>query len=210
MRRLLVLLSPNSGATAVPAGGVVTLLRQRALTAMQAAPGKEGRGVRLKLRSPSRWWSASMRLWPVVLATAFFALLSWAIQISDDLRGPRLLNLVAAAAVAAPLAFANRWPITASVVSLLAAALSSLVLTPLGPLLPSVLLALALPFSVAAYSDWRRALLGLAAYGAAFFAFYVVSRPSPFGPGEAAEAAGLALVASVAGRGVTGPLAHGL
>jgi MYXO-CTERM domain-containing protein len=196
MRRLLVLLSPNSDATVVPAGGVVTLLRQTALIGIQAAPAKEGREV----RSPSRWRSASMRLWPVVLATAFFALLSWAIQISDDLRGPRLLNLAAAAAVAAPLAFANRWPIPVSVVSLLAAALSSLVLTPLGPLLPSVLLALVLPFSVAAYSDWRRALLGLATYGAGFCAFYAVSRPSPFGPGEAAEAVVLSLVAWIAGR----------
>src|SRR6266851_4181716 len=200
MRRLLVLLSPNSGATAVPAGGVVTLLRQTALIGIQAAPVKEGREVGLELRSPSRWWSASMRLWPVVLATAFFALLSWAIQISDDLRGPRLLNLVAAAAVAAPLAFANRWPIAASVVSLLAAALSSLILTPLGPLLPSVLLALALPFSVAAYSDWRHALLGLAPYGAGFSAFYAVSRPSPFGIGEAAQVVVLSLVAWIAGR----------
>ncbi len=198
MRRLLALLS-RDGVTPLSNGLPPGLLHPGGSGPPTAAKSQEELEERLPSSAVLSEVASRVPWWPV-LAVLFFAALAWSIVVAADRRGPVFLNLFTAVAVAAPVSWAGRRPLTAATASLLAATLMSLVLTPVGLLFPSLLLLVGLPFAVAVNGGWKRALLGLAACTVGFVAFYAISRPSPFGPPEGLEAAVIVLGAWGAGR----------
>jgi signal transduction histidine kinase len=138
--------------------------------------------------------------WPALLAATFYILLEVEIQTSSLLHGSRLLNLLAGVAVAAPLAWCRGRPLIAAGVSLLAAIVTSITLTPIESMAAAAALYLVLPFSVAAFRDRLPALAGLVICGAAVFVPGLLRLPGFTSIPDAASIAPFVLGAWVAGR----------
>jgi signal transduction histidine kinase len=99
--------------------------------------------------------------WPQVAAVAFFMGLELELQLPPHSMAPRALYLLGGFAIAAPLAWSRRRPLLAATASLAAAGLLSAFVVPLGGLTTPIALVLVPPFSVAAFTTQRRAVLGL-------------------------------------------------
>jgi signal transduction histidine kinase len=118
-----------------------------------------------------------------------FAALTIEVLTSAKQEGSALLNILGCALIAAPLLFCRRAPLAAAAGVFTAAALHSLVLTPMSALVTSIALLIAPAYSVAAYLPRREALAGLAICIAGTLAI----EPSP-------PAALIAVLAFAAGR----------
>jgi len=103
-----------------------------------------------------------MAPWPVILAALVLVLLEARIQGLVPSHSPRVLIDASLIAIAAPIAWSRTRPLGAAAISVLALLAISRFVIPI-PIagLPSAVLGLYLPFSVAAFSNGRKALVGL-------------------------------------------------
>ena len=99
--------------------------------------------------------------WLAILASAEFCLLLFQTQTSPLLRGPRPLNALTVAVMAAPIASSRRHPLASTTLSLSAFVVMSSLLTPPGAMAGGAVLWVIFPFLIAAFSTFRRALVGL-------------------------------------------------
>jgi signal transduction histidine kinase len=111
--------------------------------------------------------------WPVILAALVLVLLDARIQGSGPSHSPRILIDAGLIGIAAPLAWSRSRPLAAAAISSLALVAVSRFVTPI-PIdgMPSAVLAFYLPFSVAAFSNGRRALPGLIVCAVGFIGAY--------------------------------------
>jgi signal transduction histidine kinase len=116
--------------------------------------------------------------WPVLLAALTLVWFEAGIQSSAPSHGSRLLIDVSLLGIAAPIAWSRTHPLMAAATCLLAVAAISRWLIPI-PIsgLDSAMLAVYLPFSVAAFSDRRGALVGLAICCVGFIGAYGFQAP---------------------------------
>src|ERR1700674_95522 len=126
-----------------------------------------------------RWLQAALEMapWPVVLAAVVLAWFEAQIQGLGPSHSPRLLIDASLVCIAAPIAWSRTRPLTAAATSVIALGAISHLLIPLPISGPSVLLDLYLPFSVAAFSDRRKALVGLAVCALGFIGAYGFQAP---------------------------------
>src|SRR6202171_264731 len=160
MRRLLVALGVQDaesqpmpdGLSAMPAPTVTTAPVPSGVRAIWRLAAKLGRAP-----------------WPLLLAALTLVWFEADIQSRAPWHGPRLLIDVSLIGLAAPIAWSRTRPLLAAATCLLAIAAISHLLIPI-PIssLDSPLLAVSLPFSVAALSARRRAVVGLAICGVGF------------------------------------------
>ena len=111
--------------------------------------------------------------WPVVLAVVVLVLLEARIQGPGLSHSPRLLIDAGLIAIAGPLAWSRSRPLAAAAISSLALVAISRFVIPI-PIdgMPSAVLAFYLPFSVAAFSNGRKALAGFVVCAAGFIGAY--------------------------------------
>lgn len=119
--------------------------------------------------------------WPQVAAVAFFLGLELELQLPQHSMASRALYLLGGFAIAAPLAWSRRRPLLAATGSLAAAGLLSAFVVPLGGFTTPVALVLVPPFSVAAFTERRRAVLGLIV---CVLGLAAALGPSNFAPGS--------------------------
>ena len=116
--------------------------------------------------------------WPFLLAVLVVVWFEAGIQGLGPSHGPRLLIDAGLIAIAAPIAWSSTRPLAAVAVSVLALVAVSRLLIPIPISVgPSPVLALCLPFSVAAFSDRRKALAGLAVCTLGFIGAYGFQAP---------------------------------
>jgi signal transduction histidine kinase len=132
-----------------------------------------------------------MAPWPVILAAVVLVLIEATFQNLGPSHSPRLLIDASLAGIAAPIAWSRRRPVAAAAISVLALVAISRFLVPI-PIagLPSAVLALYLPFSVAAFSDGRKALVGLIVCAAGFIGAFGFAAPPALVFGAGAWVAG--------------------
>ena len=126
-----------------------------------------------------------------LLAGAVFAALAIEAVTSAKREGPAAANVLACAAVAAPLAFRRRAPLASAAATFGAAALMALLLTSPELLVTPIVLLIVPPYAVAAHLPWRGALAGAA---------ICVAGTAALGPGPATAL--IAALAFGAGRAV--------
>ena len=119
--------------------------------------------------------------WPQVAAVAFFLGLQLELQLPQHSMASRALYLLGGFAIAAPLAWSRRRPLLAATATLAAAGLFSAFVVPLGGFTTPVALVLVPPFSVAAFTERRRAVLGLIV---CVLGLAAALGPSNFAPGS--------------------------
>ena len=119
--------------------------------------------------------------WPQVAAVAFFLGLQLELQLPQHSMASRALYLLGDFAIAAPLAWSRRRPLLAATATLAAAGLFSAFVVPLGGFTTPVALVLVPPFSVAAFTERRRAVLGLIV---CVLGLAAALGPSNFAPGS--------------------------
>jgi signal transduction histidine kinase len=176
MRPLLVALRVQDAETP-PTGNEST----SAPAEVTAKPGPARRLVAALGRAP----------WPAVLATLVFVAVETRVQGLVPSNRPQLLVDAGLIGIAAPIAWSRARPLGAAVVSVLALAATSLFVVPIPTAgLPSAVLALYLPFSVAAVNDGRKALVGLFVCAAGFIGAYGFDAPPALVFGAGAWVAG--------------------
>ncbi|HXI95884.1 MAG TPA: histidine kinase, partial [Candidatus Acidoferrum sp.] len=129
--------------------------------------------------------------WPVMLAALVFVFLEARIQGPGPWHSSRLLIDLGLIAIAAPVAWSRSRPLAAATLSCFALVAVSRFVVPI-PVdgLQSAVLALYLPFSVAAFSGGRTSLAGLVVCAAAFVGAYGFAAPPALVFGAAAWVAG--------------------
>jgi signal transduction histidine kinase len=156
MRKLLVALAQPNGRAAQVSDARVADASDRRHQAMGVEDRPAGAAV-----SGRYWTSELIGRWPHVAAVAFFLGLELELQLPQHSMASRALYLVGGFAIAAPLAWSRRRPLLAATGSLAAAGLLSAFVVPLGGFTTPIALVLVPPFSVAAFTTQRRAVLGL-------------------------------------------------
>jgi signal transduction histidine kinase len=111
----------------------------------------------------------------VAIALACFAAAAAEAATMSDLQGPLTLNLVALAALNAPLVWRRRHPLAAVAGLMVAATAQAALLTDASQFSTTFLTLLLIAYGVAAYADGRRAVLGLAGTWAVVGAVNVLS-----------------------------------
>lgn len=134
------------------------------------------------------------------------ALVCWAAAAVEaatmpDLRGPLVLNLVALAALNGPLVWRRRHPLGTVGAVIVAATVQAALLTDASQFSTTFLVLLLSAYSVAAYADGRRALLGLAGSWVVVCVVNVLSRDD-MGFGDYLFPCGMATFFWLAGRAV--------
>ena len=110
--------------------------------------------------------------WPVLIAAFTLTWFEIEIQGVATVHGSRLLIDASLIGIAAPIAWSRTRPLAAAATSLLAVAAISYLLIPIPISGASAVLALYLPFSVGAFSNLPKALIGLAVCGIGVTAAY--------------------------------------
>jgi signal transduction histidine kinase len=129
--------------------------------------------------------------WPVMLAALVFVFLEARVQDPGPWHNSRLLIDASLIGIAAPIAWSRTRPLAAATLSSFALVTVSRFVVPI-PIdgLQSAVLALYLPFSVAAFSSGRRSLVGLVVCGAGFIGAYGFAAPPALVFGAGAWVAG--------------------
>jgi signal transduction histidine kinase len=131
-----------------------------------------------------------MTPWPVILAGVVLVGFEAEIQGLGLSHTRSLLIDASLVAIAAPIAWSRTRPLAAAAISLIALCATSRLLVPIPISGSFVVLAFYLPFSVAAFSHRRMALIGLAAYSLGVIGAFGLQAPPAFVVGAGAWMAG--------------------
>lgn len=176
MRKLLVALAQPNGRAAQVSDARVADESHRRHEAMDVEDRPAGATVSGRYRT-----SALIGRWPQFAAVAFFLGLQLELQLPQHSMASGALYLLGGFAIAAPLAWSRRRPLLAATATLTAAGLFSAFVVPLGGFTTPVALVLVPPFSVAAFTEKRRAILGLLV---CVLGLAAALGPSNFAPGS--------------------------
>jgi signal transduction histidine kinase len=135
--------------------------------------------------------AVDMAPWPVIVAALVLVFLEAGNQDLGPSHSARLLIDASLIGIAVPIAWSRARPLAAAAISMFALVAISRFVIPI-PIagLPSVVLALCLPFSVAAFSDGRKALVGLVVCAIGFIGAYGSQAPPALVFGACAWVAG--------------------
>ena len=128
--------------------------------------------------------------WPVILAVVVLVGFEAETQFLGLSHTRRLLIDASLVGIAAPIAWSRTRPLAAASISLIALCATSRLLIPIPISGASVVLAFYLPFSVAAFSHRRMALIGLAAYALGVVGAFGLHAPQALVVGTGAWVAG--------------------
>ena len=176
MRKLLVALAQPNRRAAQVSEAKVSDESHRRLEALGVEDRPAGATVSGRYRT-----SELIGRWPQVAAVAFFLGLQLELQLPQHWMASRALYLLGGFAIAAPLAWSRRRPLLAATATLAAAGLFSAFVVTLGGFTTPVALVLVPPFSVAAFTERRRAVLGLIV---CVLGLAAALGPSNFAPGS--------------------------
>jgi signal transduction histidine kinase len=176
MRKLLVALAQPNGRAAPMSGTKASDERHRRHETLGVEDEPAGATVSRLSRT-----GELIGRWPQVAAVAFFLGLELELQLPHHSMASRALYLLGGFAIAMPLAWSRPRPLLAATASLAAAGVFSAFVFPLGGFTTPLALVLVPPFSVAAFTEKRRAILGLLV---CVLGLAAALGPSNFAPGS--------------------------